>query len=432
MANLPSFPLLLTINGDGVSLSANVALPLTPTGISLVSAFNALGADVSSNISVAVSGSNAVFTFITAFTGAISIALSLADGTYSSPQFQPVTQTTSPWIVGGTVSISNFPATQPVSGTIAVSNFPALQTIQGDSASSAAKAGNPVQIGGVFNTTQPTVTTGQTVEAQSTARGAIIVATGVDAFNIGTVSTVTAVTAITNALPAGANIIGKIDVLGNAGAILDGVITAATAPANGLATLRVYNSTIPVLTTGQSAAQQCDTTGAAYVNSEGRKATYRASAVFTPVAGDIAVLPGSATKTIRVTRVAISLNTTGTTASINASLVKRSTADTSGTHANMTAVPLDSTYAAASSVPLQYTAAPTLGTAVGAVSTLTLLDPVSSGNQAQASPVVLWSFGTGAGNSTIVLRGVAQQVCVNLSAVVATQTVTVDFEWTEE
>ncbi len=35
-------------------------------------------------------------------------------------------------------------------------------TVVGDSASGAAKAGNPVQVGGVFNTTQPTVTTGQT------------------------------------------------------------------------------------------------------------------------------------------------------------------------------------------------------------------------------------------------------------------------------
>lgn len=53
--------------------------------------------------------------------------------------------------------------------------------IVGDAASGAAKSGNPVQVGGVFNTTQPTVTTGQVVEAQSTARGALIVASGVDA-----------------------------------------------------------------------------------------------------------------------------------------------------------------------------------------------------------------------------------------------------------
>jgi hypothetical protein len=56
--------------------------------------------------------------------------------------------------------------------------------VQGEAASGASKAGNPVQIGGVFNTTQPTVTTGQAVEAQSTARGAMIVAPGVDSFAV--------------------------------------------------------------------------------------------------------------------------------------------------------------------------------------------------------------------------------------------------------
>ena len=54
--------------------------------------------------------------------------------------------------------------------------------VQGAAASGASKAGNPVQTGGVFNTTQPTVTTGQAVEMQMTARGAQIVATGVDSF----------------------------------------------------------------------------------------------------------------------------------------------------------------------------------------------------------------------------------------------------------
>jgi hypothetical protein len=73
-------------------------------------------------------------------------------------------------------------------------------TIQGDSASGATNAGNPVKIGGVFNTTQPTVTTGQTVDAQVTARGAQIVATGTDTFNV-TVNT---------ALPAGTNTIGSV------------------------------------------------------------------------------------------------------------------------------------------------------------------------------------------------------------------------------
>jgi hypothetical protein len=108
--------------------------------------------------------------------------------------------------------------TQPVSGTVTAAQATASSLnaeVQGDAASGAAKSGNPVQVGHVFNTTQPTVTTGQVVEAQATARGALIVATGVDgALLVGdgagslntivdsgtltTVSTVTAVTDITN------------------------------------------------------------------------------------------------------------------------------------------------------------------------------------------------------------------------------------------
>lgn len=56
--------------------------------------------------------------------------------------------------------------------------------VAGAAASGVAKAGNPVQVGAVFNTTQPTVTNGQAVENQATARGALIVATGVDTFNV--------------------------------------------------------------------------------------------------------------------------------------------------------------------------------------------------------------------------------------------------------
>ncbi len=54
----------------------------------------------------------------------------------------------------------------------------------GAAASGAAKAGNPVQVGHVFNTTQPTVTTGQAVEAQASARGSLLVTPGVEGFGV--------------------------------------------------------------------------------------------------------------------------------------------------------------------------------------------------------------------------------------------------------
>lgn len=46
--------------------------------------------------------------------------------------------------------------------------------VQGASASGTAKNGNPLQMGGVFNTTTPTVTTGQMVEAQYNNRGSML------------------------------------------------------------------------------------------------------------------------------------------------------------------------------------------------------------------------------------------------------------------
>lgn len=70
-----------------------------------------------------------------------------------------------------------------VTNTPSVAQSGAPWSVQGPVASGSANADNPMKIGGVFNTTQPTVTNGQIVDAQTTARGAQIVATGVDALN---------------------------------------------------------------------------------------------------------------------------------------------------------------------------------------------------------------------------------------------------------
>lgn len=56
-------------------------------------------------------------------------------------------------------------------------------------------------------------------------------------------------------------VIGTVRNLGNVGAVLDGVNTAATAPANGLLGLGIYNSTEPSPTTGQSVGIQQDSKG---------------------------------------------------------------------------------------------------------------------------------------------------------------------------
>ncbi len=176
--------------------------------------------------------------------------------------------------------------------------------VVGAAASGAAKAGNPVQIGGVFNTTQPTVTNGQAVEVQATARGAQIVATGVDTFHAtldsGSTTTVTqgtgsnlhvvldsgTLTSITNAVTVsqgtGTNlhtvtdsgsvtaatlsaettkVIGTVRILGNGGATLDSTVGPGTAPTNAQAVSGLYNNTPPAPTTGQALAVQLDQAG---------------------------------------------------------------------------------------------------------------------------------------------------------------------------
>ena len=88
-----------------------------------------------------------------------------------------ITALGSPFQAGGSIGNTTFGATQATAA-----NFNAQ--VQGAGATGAAKAGNPVQAGGVFNTTQPTVTTGQTIEAQMTARGEQLIAKGVSGFSI--------------------------------------------------------------------------------------------------------------------------------------------------------------------------------------------------------------------------------------------------------
>ena len=65
----------------------------------------------------------------------------------------------------------------------------------------------------------------------------------------------------------------KVGISGATGATLDAVITAATAPTDGVATLVVYNSTPPSLTTGQSVATQGDYVGSQFVKPYRRSQT---------------------------------------------------------------------------------------------------------------------------------------------------------------
>lgn len=161
--------------------------------------------------------------------------------------------------------------------------------------------------------------------------------------------------------------------------------------------------------------------------------TYRASTAAGGIASavtatDIAILPGNATNTVYVTKVIISgVQTSAGEVLVN--IIKRSAANTTGTSAAMTSVPLDSTDSAASSLPLSYTANPTPGATVGIVDSVYLsVSPAATGITTST-----YVFNFGERGKGIKLSGVAQGLAVNLNGVTVTGgNFVITYEWREE
>lgn len=128
----------------------------------------------------------------------------------------------------------------------------------GNIASGSADSGNPLKIGGVFNTTQPTVTTGQRVDAQMTARGSLIIATGVDPLNINNITG-------TISLPTGAATSANQSLEVTSLQLIDNIVgsgpAAGAAATNSALIGAVFNTALPTLTNGQQAALQLDSSG---------------------------------------------------------------------------------------------------------------------------------------------------------------------------
>lgn len=90
-------------------------------------------------------------------------------------------QSAIPVTVSGTQSVN---LAQVGGNTVVTGGTNGSQGVGGLAASGATQAGNPVKIGGPFNTTQPTVTNGQAVDAQFSARGSFLVTPGVEGFPV--------------------------------------------------------------------------------------------------------------------------------------------------------------------------------------------------------------------------------------------------------
>ena len=223
-------------------------------------------------------------------------------------------------------------------------------------------------------------------------------------------------------MPAGSNTIGNV--LGTLGD------NGAAATTNREATLPgIAQSQLPsAATAGRNVAQRMDLNGTLYTGQMPINiTTYSASKLglaSVASATDIARMPGNATNTVIVTRVAVSCTQT-TAGIIDVQLIKRSTAGSGGTSANTTVVPHDSGMGAAVSVPVTYTANPTVGTVVGNIDAVKLacLEPAT----ATPADIYIWKPGMG---QSIVLRGTAENLVVNLNGVTVTGSnfnVTFDF-----
>lgn len=168
------------------------------------------------------------------------------------------------------------------------------------------------------------------------------------------------------------------------------------------------------------------------VSTEGAKASYSAGfSALVPAAAatDVFTIQGSATKIIRVTRIAVSITTTaGSGIALNTTLVKRSTIDSGGTSTTASLVAHDSTNTAGSAVVRGYTANPTLGTSVGTIRSNRFQVATAGATENE----LVWDFGTRPAQA-IVLRGTSDQLCINLGGGTITGPIAAfSVEWTEE
>lgn len=162
--------------------------------------------------------------------------------------------------------------------------------------------------------------------------------------------------------------------------------------------------------------------------------TYSATGIaIVPAAAatDIACITGSATRIVRLQSIRVS--GTGTAITIPIVIAKHATANTGGTAATGTALPapyaLDSTDLAATATTTAYTANPTITD-----STPGLIDVQFLGLAATTTSTagnVYFTHEARNYQEALTLRGVAQQVCVNLNATSPTASLSVSFRWTE-
>lgn len=173
-----------------------------------------------------------------------------------------------------------------------------------------------------------------------------------------------------------------------------------------------------------------DSANSLCVNIEGQKATYRSgNSGLTAIAGVGVFLQGSATKTVRITKIGLNYVSTSTALAYHTIKINRYSALSGGTNVADTITKMDTNNAAATAVCDHVTSVNTTQTLVGLI---TLDQGLALSTTAVATcPVydVEWDF-IGGPTQTFVLRGTGDFMGILFDA--ATVTYAYWVEWTEE
>lgn len=156
-------------------------------------------------------------------------------------------------------------------------------------------------------------------------------------------------------------------------------------------------------------------------------------------ATDTICLAGSATKTVKLMQIRLS-GTAGTLVTLPVTLVRRASVATGGTAASTTANPAntisarDTTSPTATAVPISYTAVPTItDSSPTYLDSASLTLPVTSAGTVTMPMVLEYGRDVGALLQSPTLRGIAQQLCLNLNTIsVSSGVLNGTITWTEE
>jgi hypothetical protein len=317
-----------------------------------------------------------------------------------------------PTAIVGTVPVSGtfYQATQPVSGTVSVSGAVAVTGPLTDTQLRATAV--PVSLSSTTVTNTVAVSGSFFQATQPVSAASLPLPTGAST----SANQTTAISSLSS-------LDTKTPALGQALAAASTPVVLTAAQLTTLTPLSTVAVTGP-LTDAQLRASFIS------VNTEGTKATYSAAVVglvAANTASDIFTITGSATKTIRITRLAFT-GTQTTGAQRDVVILKRSTANTAGTSSAPNKVAHDSTSAAATATVLSYTANPTVGTLIGNIRTRKVLINATTAN----SDEYLVDFVTGPHQAPI-LRGTGEVLAVNLNGVTsAGNLLDISITWTEE